>query len=281
MDETKIMTVDAVSQLQRMETETQIDIAKRYPRSITKAKKQLLDLATCDEETASRCFYSKPVDNKGTVAEGPSIRLAEIAANCYGNIRYGARVIEESEKWVKVQGVCIDLENNIVFFSEQQRSIYSEKQKYRYSQNMIEVTMKAAAAIAVRDAVFKVVPLGLFSAEMKKIKEVGTGKASGVPLTQRISNAFSYFYKLGVSEARVLERLGIHGKDEITEDHMETLVGLKTAIEDKETSVEEAFRAFKKEESDQKANDVADGVKNMMGKGNKGTVDKGGQINLV
>lgn len=262
----EIIETSASIQLQKAETESQIDIAKRYPRDIIRIKKKVLEYATCDEETAKSCFYSKPVDNKGTLATGPSIRLAELVAASFQNIRYGSRVIDITDKWVTVQGSAIDLENNTAYQTEVKRSIWSEKGNYRYSQNLIETTIKAAGAIAIRDAIYKVVPMAIFNAELKKIKEKATGKGSGVPLSTRINNAFSYFKKLNVDDKRVFERLDVQGKDEITEDHLEILVGLKTGIEDKEFTVDEAFVPYKKEAQEQKSAAVAQGIKNMIPK---------------
>ena len=259
----EIIQPDAMAQLQRAETETAVDIAKRYPRDLAKAKKTLLFMGTVDEDTAKSCFYKKPVDNKGTLVEGPSIRMAEIAVNCYGNIRYGSRVIEESEKWVKVQGVCFDLENNLSYAADVQRSIWSESYNKRYSQNLIQTTIKAAAAIAVRDAVFKIVALGMFSSELKQIKAKATGRGSDIPLPKRIENAFAYFKKIGVDEKKIFERLEVRDKTEITEDHLETLVGLKTGIEDKEFTIEEAFVPYKKEAKENKERKVSETMSNI------------------
>lgn len=266
MNDLEIIQPDAVIAINRAETESQIDIAKRYPRDLEKAKKNFLLMATVDEETAKKCFYRKPVDNNGTLAEGPSIRLAEIAVNVYGNIRYGARMVEESEKWIKVQGMCIDLENNLAYTADVSRSIYSEKGKYRFSQNLIQTTIKAAMAIALRDAVFKVVPLGYFKSELDKIKALATGRGGNIPLEKRVENAFTYFKKQGVTENQIFELLKVRTKDEINEDHLETLVGLRTGIEDKEFTAEEAFRSYAKERQETKAANVAEGVRNLRNK---------------
>ena len=277
MEALEVISPDVAVQLQRAETETMIDIAKRYPRDLKKAKQNLLVMATCDEETAQTCFYKKPVTNnpEDKPAEGPSIRLAEIAVNCYGNIRYGTRVIDETEKSITVQGFCFDLENNLAYTAEQKRSIWSDKGKgYRYSQNLIRTTEKAAAAIALRDAVFKVVPLGVFSAELKKIKAKAIGKDSGVPLAMRITKAFAYFQKHNVSEDRILERLNIHGKEEMDESHLETLIGLSTAIEDNDLTPEEAFPFAKKEQAENKAHEAAAAAREFM-------PDKTGQAKML
>jgi hypothetical protein len=243
--ELQTMNQDALIQMTNAETENQIAIAKRFPREVAQIKKKFLSYAICDQETAASMFYKKPVDNKGTFATGPSIRMAEIAANTYQNIKYGSRVVNIEEKWVTVQGIAIDLENNLSYTSEVKRSIWSEKGGYRYSQSMIETTLKAAGAFAVRDAIFKVVPLALFNAEIKEIKLIAAGSASGIPLDQRIKNAFAHFAKLGVTDDKILKALDVKKVSEITEDHMADLVGFKNAIADKEATVEEIFNQAK------------------------------------
>lgn len=272
--ELEILRPDANIAINAAETDMQIATAKKYPRDLAKAKKNFLIMATVDEETAKKCFYSKPVDNDGTLAEGPSIRMAEIAVNVYGNIRYGARVVEESERWVKVQGMCIDLENNLAYTTDISRSIWSEKGKYRYSQNLIQTTIKAAMAFAIRDAVFKVVPLGFFKAELDLIKAKATGRGSTIPLEKRVANAFTYFSRQGVTENQIMELLKVNTKAEIDEDHLEKLIGLKNGIEDKEFTAEEAFRSYRKEKQETKASNVAEGVKSMRNKKEEPVAEK-------
>jgi hypothetical protein len=262
---TEVLEPSISVQLQRAEQESQVDIAKRYPRDLEKIKARVLQYATCDEETAKSCFYAKPVDNKGTIAKGPSIRLAELVAASFQNIRYGSRVIEIAEKFVTVQGTAFDLENNIGYSVEVKRSIWSEKGNYRYSQNLVEVTTKAASAIAIRDAIYKVVPMAIFNAELKKIQEKATGRDSGVPLVERVTRAIKYFAKLGIDEKKVLDRLELSSKEQITEEHLETLVGLKTGIEDKEFTVDEAFVPYKKEKAERKADAATEDTKNLFG----------------
>src|SRR5690606_5460723 len=65
--------------------------------------------------------------------------------------------------------------------------------------------------------------------------------------------------------------LGVYSKDEITEDHMEILIGLHTAIDQKETTIEEAFPARKKDHAEQKAEQLAQDMKGL--KPDKSAVD--------
>jgi len=247
--EPKIETISVVSeavlQMNKAEMENAIDVAKRYPRDVRLIKAKVLTLATCDETTAKGCFFAKPVDNKGTIATGPSIRLAEIIAASYSNIKYGSRIIDIGEKFVRVQGMAIDLESNLSYTSEVTRSIWSDKGGYRYSQSLIETTTKAACAFAVRDAIFKVVPMGIFNSELQQIKETAVGKKSGEQLSVRVTKCFKAFEKLTVKKETIIKYLGVKNENEITEDHLETLIGLYNAIEENQVTVEEAFQLNK------------------------------------
>lgn len=263
-NEYQLVASEAMLQINKQEMDNAVAIAKQYPRDITIVKAKVLQYATCDEETAKSCFFAKPVDNKGTIATGPSIRLAEIIATTYQNIKYGSRVLDISERWVTVQGIAFDMENNLSYTSEVKRSIWSDKGKYRYSQNMVETTIKAASAIAVRDAIYKVVPMGLFNAELKKIKALATGADSSTPLTARALKAIESFKKFNVTEKMILTRLEIDSVSKVTEEHLETLIGLYTAINDKEVTADEAFipNKINKESRDERiAGDLASTVK--------------------
>lgn len=259
-DELTIVQPDTLAALVKAETESAVDIAKRYPRDIKKIKQNVLAYATADQETAASCFYAKPVDGKNV--EGPGIRLAEIIAATYQNIRYGSRIIGIDDKFVTVQGVCHDLENNNSFTAEVKRSIYSDKNQRRYGTNMIETTSKAASAIAVRDAIFKVVPMGLFNSELKEIKKVATGANTNTPLKDRFMQAVGYFEKLGVSMQRIMQRIELESMSSLAESHLETLTGLRTALKEEQTTLEEAFPETRKEVSQAKAGKAVDNVLN-------------------
>ena len=62
--------------LARAEIDVQIATARRYPRSITLASKNIRDLVTLDKDAAAECMYALP--RGGKPIQGPSIRLAEI-----------------------------------------------------------------------------------------------------------------------------------------------------------------------------------------------------------
>jgi hypothetical protein len=218
------------------EVSTQIATAKRYPRNVVAVRKRATEIATLDEETAASCFYSLPRAGKPIV--GPSVRLAEIVASSWGNIRYGARVLDHDDQQIRAQGMCWDLESNVACTIEVARRI-TDRQGRTYNDDMIGVTGNAANSIALRNAVLKVVPTVVWKAVYDQARKVAIGDA--LTLTVRRTAAIAYFGKLGVDEARVLARLGRANVEEITLEDLEVLVGLKTALKDGDTTVPQAF----------------------------------------
>jgi len=124
----EIMNMSAVESMERVQVDMQIATAKKYPRDIATVKRDIISMATMDEETAQACFYSLPRGGKRIL--GPSVRLAEIALSCYGNARVQTRVIEVvtegDNKHVVVQATCADLQNNVAVCMEKRRAIYGK-----------------------------------------------------------------------------------------------------------------------------------------------------------
>src|SRR5262249_8344200 len=99
------ITPSALETLTRSELDVQITTARRYPRSLARFKAAALMMIRMDQATAAACFYALPRRErredgsfqKKTIT-GPSVRLAEIVASCWGNLRAGARVIAETDR---------------------------------------------------------------------------------------------------------------------------------------------------------------------------------------
>lgn len=219
--------------LTKAEIDIQIATAKQYPRSIKEFRRQAMEMATLDEDTASSMFYALP--RGGKTLEGPSVRLAEVVGSAWGNIRYGSRVIEVGDKFITAQGVCFDLEKNVQAAVEVRRRITGRDGR-RFNEDMITVTGNAAMSIALRNAVFKVVPFTYVKSVYEQAKLVAVGE--GLPMGKRRERAFEFFKKLGATEAQILGLLGRPGLDDVNTDDLVTLTGLRTAIKDGDTSLE-------------------------------------------
>lgn len=237
--------IESSSQLEVMER-AQIDIqvatAKRYPRNIKTFLAEAESMITATVETAESCFYVLKRKGKGgkeAFIEGPSIRLLEIAAVAYGNVRYGSTIVKEDEKFVTTRGGAFDIQKNVAISVDVRRRITTSDGK-KFGDDMIAVTCNAAGAIARRNALNGVIPRSYVNQLCDKAKEVAAGKAES--LATRRDKAFSYFReKLGVEEVKVLKFLEKTSLHDVTTDDLVNLSGLKTALKEGDATIDEVF----------------------------------------
>ena len=223
----EIKQAEMLQAINRAEVDTQIATAKQYPRDIYGALNNIKTIATLDNSTAEDCFYA--LRRQGTLIEGVSVRLAEIIAGAWGNMRVQTRIIGNDGKTITAQGVCHDLETNLAVSVEVKRRI-TDKSGKTYSEDMQVTTGNAASAIAFRNAVLKVVPKAVTKRVIDEIKQVALGKA--IDLETRRQNMIAYFGKLGVSQTDILTYCGVKRIEEITSEMVFELSGLKNAIKE-------------------------------------------------
>jgi phosphoribosylformylglycinamidine (FGAM) synthase PurS component len=237
----EIRQTEMLQAINRAEVDVQVSTAKQYPRDIHKALNTISTLAAMDAETAEDCFYAlkrKGADGSETLIEGVSVRMAEIIASSWGNMRVQTRIIGNDGKTVTAQGICHDLEANLAVSVEVKRRITDRKGK-TFSEDMQVVTGNAASAIAFRNAVLKVVPKAVTKRVIEGVKQVALGKATDLETSRR--NALASFAKAGVGTEHILFYLGISGVEEIDMEKVFVLRGTWNAIKEGTTSVEEAF----------------------------------------
>ena len=239
---TEVVALTVVQELARAEVDSQVTTAKAYPRDLATFRQRATQMATLDQETAEGCFYRLERKDKKTgevkVIQGPSIRLAEICASCFGNLRFGARITEEQERFVVAQGVCRDLETNNFASMEVRRRI-TTKNGYRYGDDMIQVTANAACSIALRNVMFKIIPAAL----IKPVYEAAIQAAIGTveTLIERRQVMVKRFGALGVSEDQILRHIEVAKLADVGLKEMEQLIGIYTALRDGDTTVGQVF----------------------------------------
>jgi hypothetical protein len=232
----------AITMISKAEIDMQISTAKKYPRALSIVKRDMISFATLDVETAATCFYTVP--RAGKNIQGPSVRLAEIAVSCYGNLRVQTRIVDVvpngNAPHVVVQAVCHDLERNVAVCVEKRRRITGRKsQEGKIDEDAINLAANAGMAIAFRDAVYKVIPGALIKPVYENAKQVAIGDAK--TLGDRRAKAIESFAKMGVTSDRVLTMLGRGHIEEVQLTDLEVLIGLYTAIKDGQASIDDSF----------------------------------------
>ena len=236
----EVVANDALASIERAQVDVQIATARKYPRTLSKVKERMLSFATLDEETASSCFYTLPARRGGDdkPIQGPSVRMAEIALASYQHIKAGSRIINDDGKFLTAQAVVHDLENNVAVSIEVRRRV-TGKSGNRFSDDMIAVTGNAACSIALRNAVFRVVPRALITPVYEAAKRVAVGDVKS--LTSKRAQIIGRLKQMGAKEAAILAAVGAEKIEDIDLAKLEVLIGLGTAIKDGETTLENAF----------------------------------------
>lgn len=232
-----IETIEASS---RAEYDIQITTAKKYPRNLTRVRDNVMAIATMNKETAETCRYALP--RGGKTLSGPSVHLARIMAQQYGNLRVDSRVKQITDKQIISEAVCFDLETNYAVKVEVRRSIVN-KFGQRFNDDMITVTGNAASAIAYRNAVLAVIPKSITdSAYNASIRMITGDLTSEDKLIAARKKAIDYFkdnYK--VTEEQVLKAIGCRTIAQVKAEQIAELRGLEQSLKDGDTTPDEAF----------------------------------------
>ncbi len=232
----QVQQAEMLQAINRSEVDMQVSTAKQYPRELPKVLNQIATYATMDTETASECFYV--LRRNGDAIEGLSVRMAEIIAGAWGNLRVQTRIIGNDGKTITAQGICHDLETNVAVSVEVKRRITDSKGR-TYSEDMQVVTGNAASAIAFRNAVLKVVPKAVTKKVIEEVKQVALGQA--IDLETGRQNCLANFAKVGVTDKMIFDLFDISKIEEIDKNRLFELKGLWNAIKEGTTTVQEAF----------------------------------------
>jgi hypothetical protein len=264
MDDVQIVetqSMEIIEAQQRAEYDILIATAKKFPRRpISKIKEVCRDIITIDDtgDIAATCSYT--LSRAGKSISGPSVHLAKIIAQQYGNLRVDAKVkqILYKEKQIVAEAVCFDLETNFACKVEVRRSIRDSHGNI-YSNDLIVVTGNAANSVAFRNAVFNVIPRVLTDSLLKIARDKVTAdiKNEGelVKIRKTIIDSFSKSYK--VTEQMLLKYLGLKNIDDIIKEHIPDLRAMYQTLKDGDSTVEEMFNLGKRASGPTESDKVA------------------------
>lgn len=237
----EVKQADMLAAINRTEVDMQITTAKQYPRDLSQVLNKIATYAKMDKETAEDCFYvlrRKDKDGNDSLIEGLSVRMAEIIASAWGNLRIQTRIIGNDGRMITAQAMCHDLESNVAVCKEVSRSIVTKK-GYTFSQDMQIVTGNAASSIAFRNAVLAVIPKAITKKIINDVKAVAMGQT--IDLEQSRKNVIAYYNRAGVKTEQLLGYLGVKSIEEIDQQMIFELRSLRNAIEEGTTTVKETF----------------------------------------
>jgi len=118
-----------------------------------------------------------------SVVRGPSVKLAREMARCWGNIRYGIRVVSMTEEEVQIEGWAWDLQTNNRVSSEAR---FGRKVQRRQGQETVWVAadernlrelINKHGAIAVRNALLQLLPPDMVESAVRMCRRTVAGAA--------------------------------------------------------------------------------------------------------
>jgi dUTPase len=247
--------IEVIEAQQRAEYDIQISTAKRFPRDLTRVKNNCIALVTMDKETAESCRYALP--RGGKTISGPSVHMARIMVQQYGNIRVTSSIKQITENQVISEAACFDLETNYACKIEVRRSIMQNEYVFdpvqnkriktgrmvRMDDDMVTVTGNASNSIALRNAILNVIPRGITDATYKAAVQMVTGDLTDeTKLILARDKALKYFKdQYSVTEARLLKAMGLNSINQIKPEQIADMKAMIQSLKDGDSTVDEMF----------------------------------------
>lgn len=222
------------------EAQGKLIIAKRFPRDEARAFEMAMN-ASKRPGLANEAFYSYKRGNENV--SGPSIRLAEELARCWGNLDYGLRELSREDGASEMEAFAWDLETNTrslqqftVAHARDTRS--AGKKTLTDERDIYEMTANMGAR-RLRARILAILPKDLVDAAVAECRKTIAGK-NDEPMPARVQRVVAKFNGLGVN-TKHLESYLQHGLDAMVPDELADLHGIFMAIKDGQAKVADFF----------------------------------------
>jgi hypothetical protein len=212
------------------EARGQMQLAKMFPRDNNAAFAELMDACKLPA-LAGVAFYSRP--QGGKTVTGPSIRLAEEIARCYGNFEYGHRELSRGDGKSEVEVYAWDKEKNnrsIRQITVQHTIDTKDGPRKLRDQREVDDRIANVASKQVRGRILALMPKWMVESAIEECKKTLAGDNS-VPLAERVRKMTQAFAQFGVTTEHLEKYLG-HPLDKTLADELVDLTGVFNALRD-------------------------------------------------
>lgn len=242
--------VGAVASVAREEAEVKaaIVLARRFPRDEAASYTRII--RSCDRPSfAEGAAYRFP--RGGQQVTGPSIDLARELARCWGNIRYGLRIVSSDEEQVHIKGYAYDLEmNNFTEAEDKFAKLVQRKNRQTGKTEWVEPDerdlrelVNRRGAICVRNAILQLMPPDVVDDAMNRatdtLRKAAAGEIKQDP-AQAMRRMASAFAEFGVTSEMLEKKLG-HPLAAMSPDEFTSLRQIYTSMRDGQSKREEHF----------------------------------------
>jgi hypothetical protein len=250
--------IEAMVAKSRAEVEAACIMAKRWPRNPDQVRQDLI--AECKRPGfAAVAIYSLPRGEKKI--EGLSIRFAEVAMRCSGNMSASSETIYDDPAVRCIRVKVVDYERNSMWQTDITINKTVERRQLKRGQKplgerinsygdrvfIVEATdddvrtkQNAEISKASRTGILRIIP-GHLQDEARRLCKATVSKADAADPAAARDKLFDAFGSIGVKPAALEQWLG-HSTDTISPAELDDLRGLFAAIRDGETTWADALK---------------------------------------
>lgn len=250
----KVEQTRAISEVQSM-----MYVAKQFPRDEIDAYSKVMR-ACQRSEFAEKATYSYP--RSGSTVSGPSIRLAEEIARCWGNLDFGIKELSQKEGESEMLAYAWDLEANVRSsqnFTVAHVTDTKNGAKKLTSQRDIYENNANNAGRRLRARILAIVPPDLVNAAVAECAKTIAGK-NDIPLADRARNMVMAFGKVGVKQTLIESRLK-HSAEDITGEELVEYKGILNSIKEGASRISDWFEYSADTEKADKLNEITEAKK--------------------
>ncbi len=212
------------------EIQGMVFMAKQYPRDQYAAWQRIKE-ACSRKSLAEVASYEYP--RGGEKVSGPSIRLAEVLAQCWGNMTYGVTELEQRAGESDCMAYAWDLETNVraekTFTVKHERKARGRVQKLADPRDVYEMVANLGAR-RQRACILAVIPKDFVDAAVEECEKTLMGD-NKEPIADRLKKMLDKFSELGVTKEMVEKRQG-YGFEAFTEKDVLSLGRVYNALKD-------------------------------------------------
>ena len=187
------------------EVQAAVVMAKRFPRNVQDAVEKIM--ISCQRPgLAEAAVYTYA--RGGSNITGPSIRLAEAIAQCWGNLQFGVRELEQRAGESTVEAFCLDLETNTRQVKVFQVKHIRPTKKGSYAiddpRDVYELVANQGAR-RLRACILGIIPGDIVDDAVAECERTMTAKADTGP--EGIKKLVGAFAKVGVAKEQIEKRI--------------------------------------------------------------------------
>lgn len=238
----------AAATREQSEIQSAIIVAKKFPRNEQASYAKVMNSLT-RITLAEKAAYNFP--RGGSNITGPSIKLAREIARCWENVRYGIRIVKESQEKICIKGYAYDCEANTYVEAEDEfKKLIQRKDKktgitgwVTPDERDLRELINRKGALLVRNCILQILPPDIIEdalSQARKTVDLSVRKELSTNREDAIKRSVLAFSNLGVPVALIEKKLEKKSSD-WNKDDIVTLKGIYTSVQEGHTKVSEHF----------------------------------------